>query len=55
MGYKITDPYGDEITVNGRWSNGDPVVVATDGTDRWIEPNENGATWVPMQLEADDA
>lgn len=33
--------------LRGRWSNGDPVHIITDGVDRWVAPNHNGATWIP--------
>ncbi len=36
-----------EAHLRGRWSNGDPVHIITDGVDRWIAPNHNGATWIP--------
>lgn len=32
--------------LRGRWSNGDPVHIITDGVDRWVAPNHNGATWI---------
>lgn len=35
-----------EQDLHGRWSNGDPVHVITDGIDRWIAPNHSGATWI---------
>lgn len=35
-----------EAHLRGRWSNGDPVHIVTDGVDRWVAPNRNGATWM---------
>lgn len=36
-----------EQHLRGRWSNGDPVHIITDGVERWIAPNRNGAEWIP--------
>ena len=33
--------------LRGHWSNGDPVHIITDGVNRWVAPNHNGATWIP--------
>lgn len=33
--------------LSGRWSNGDPTHIITDGLNRRVAPNLNGATWIP--------
>ena len=42
----VPEPSADESHPRGHWSNGDPVHIVTDGIDRWIAPNHNGATWI---------
>ena len=42
----------DADPLAGRWSNGDPVHVITDGETRRVAPNRNGATWLPDPAEA---
>lgn len=37
----------DDAALRGRWSNGDPVHIITDGETRTVAPNLNGATWIP--------
>ncbi len=36
-----------EQELRGHWSNGDPVHIITDGVNRRIAPNLNGAEWIP--------
>lgn len=40
-----------EEHLRGRWSNGDPVHIITDGSNRHVAPNLNGATWIPGAVE----
>lgn len=43
-----------EEHLRGRWSNGDPVHIITDGSNRHVAPNLNGATWIPGAVEPYD-
>ncbi len=43
---EVPEPSADGGHLRGRWSNGDPVHIVTNGVDRWIAPNHNGATWI---------
>lgn len=38
--------YYTEAELQGHWSNGDPTHVITDGVNRRVAPNLNGAEWV---------
>lgn len=37
--------YFSEAELQGHWSNGDPVHIITDGVNRRVAPNLNGAEW----------
>lgn len=38
--------YFTEAELQGHWSNGDPTHIITDGVNRKVAPNLNGAEWV---------
>lgn len=44
-----TEKQAVESHLRGRWSNGDPVHIVTDGVERWVAPNHNGAEWIPEE------